>query len=215
VCVCASTSVCVCARVCAYECVCARVCVYECVCVRVYVCMYVCVCVCVCARVCVFGVISITNRVHQFQLHFNHGDISITESSSPEQYTILMECWCGVCCFYFVFYCSNVQLFQVRWLDGYNTWILKLHQLNWRLISRICVCNNSIMTWRILITVGAFLTPLLIMSPYTIHGETYCFTPFCLSVWMSHFCERNSYIFRRIWMKLCTKKDDDAYMCMK
>jgi hypothetical protein len=48
------------------------------------------------------------------------------------------------------------------------------------------------------------------MSHHVYNGETYCFTPFCLSVWMSHFCERNSYISRRIWLKLGTKQDDDA-----
>jgi hypothetical protein len=63
-----------------------------------------------------------------------------------------------------------------------------------------------------------------IMSPHVYHGETYCFTPLCLSVrlsvrssvWMSHFCECNSsYIARRIWMTHDTKQDDDEYICTK
>jgi hypothetical protein len=54
----------------------------------------------------------------------------------------------------------------------------------------------------------------LIMSPHVYHGDTYGFTPFCLSdrpsVCLSHFCQRNSYTSQRIWMKLSTKQDDDV-----
>jgi hypothetical protein len=39
----------------------------------------------------------------------------------------------------------------------------------------------------------------------------YCFTLFCPSVRMSHFCDRiSSYISRRSWTKLCTKQEDDG-----